>query len=29
VSPTRNNPNFGRISARSHIQSLIYRAIKD
>lgn len=27
VSPTRNNPNFGRISARSHIQSLIYRAI--
>ena len=29
VSPTRNNPNFGRISARSHINSLIYRAIKD
>lgn len=29
VSPTRNNPNFGRISARSHIQSLIYRAIRD
>ena len=29
VSPTRNNPNFGRISARSHIQSLIYKAIKD
>jgi len=29
VSPTRNNPNFGRISARSHIQSLIYRAIKE
>ena len=29
VCPTRNNPNFGRISARSHIQSLIYRAIKD
>ncbi|MBR1882764.1 MAG: serine hydrolase, partial [Muribaculaceae bacterium] len=27
VSPTRNNPNFGRISARSHIQSLIYQAI--
>ena len=27
VCPTRNNPNFGRISARSHIQSLIYRAI--
>ncbi|MBQ9218522.1 MAG: serine hydrolase [Muribaculaceae bacterium] len=25
VSPTRNNPNFGRISARSHIHSLIYR----
>ena len=29
VSPTRNNPNFGRISARSHINTLIYRAIKD
>ena len=29
VSPTRNNPNFGRISARSHINSLIYRAIRD
>ena len=28
VSPTRNNPNFGRISARSHIQSLIYKSIK-
>ncbi len=28
VSPTRNNPNFGRISARSHINTLIYRAIK-
>jgi len=27
VSPTRNNPNFGRISARSHIHSLIYKAI--
>ena len=27
VCPTRNNPNFGRISARSHIQSLIYKAI--
>lgn len=25
VSPTRNNPNFGRISARSHIHSLIYK----
>ena len=25
VSPTRNNPNFGRISARSHIHALIYR----
>lgn len=25
VSPTRNNPNFGRISARSHIHSLIYQ----
>ena len=29
VSPTRNNPNFGRISARSHIQSLIYKAIRE
>ena len=29
VCPTRNNPNFGRISARSHIQSLIYRALRD
>ena len=29
VSPTRNNPNFGRISARSHINSLIYKAIRD
>jgi len=29
VSPTRNNPNFGRISARSHINTLIYRAIKE
>ena len=29
VSPTRNNPNFGRISARSHINTLIYRAIRD
>ena len=29
VSPTRNNPNFGRISARSHIQSLIYRSIQE
>jgi len=28
VSPTRNNPNFGRISARSHINTLIYRAIR-
>ncbi len=28
VCPTRSNPNFGRISARSHIQSLIYKAIK-
>lgn len=27
VSPTRSNPNFGRISARSHIQSLIYKSI--
>ena len=29
VCPTRNNPNFGRISARSHIQSLIYKAIRE
>lgn len=29
VSPTRNNPNFGRISARSHINTLIYKAIRD
>ncbi len=29
VSPTRNNPNFGRISARSHIQSLIYRSLRE
>ena len=29
VSPTRNNPNFGRISARSHIHSLIYKAIRE
>ena len=29
VCPSRSNPNFGRISARSHIQSLIYRAIRD
>jgi len=29
VSPTRNNPNFGRISARSHIHTLIYKAIND
>ena len=29
VCPTRNNPNFGRISARSHIQSLIYKAIRN
>ncbi|MBQ0120736.1 MAG: serine hydrolase [Bacteroidales bacterium] len=28
VSPTRSNPNFGRISARSHIHSLIYKSIK-
>ena len=27
VCPTRNNPNFGRISASSHIQSLIYENI--
>ena len=29
VCPTRNNPNFGRISARSHIHSLIYKAITE
>ena len=29
VCPTRNNPNFGRISVRSHIQSLIYKAIRE
>ena len=29
VTPTRNNPNFGRISARSHINTLIYRAIRE
>lgn len=29
VSPTRNNPNFGRISARSHINTLIYKAIRE
>lgn len=28
VSPTRNNPNFGRISARSHIHSLIYKSLQ-
>ncbi len=28
VSPTRSNPNFGRISARSHIQTLIYKSIR-
>lgn len=27
VSPTRNNPNFGRVSARTHIQSLLYHSI--
>ncbi|MDO4510273.1 MAG: glycoside hydrolase family 3 N-terminal domain-containing protein [Bacteroidales bacterium] len=27
VSPTRSNPNFGRVSARSHIQSILYHAI--
>lgn len=27
VCPTRNNPNFGRVSARSHIQSLLYHSI--
>ncbi len=29
VCPMCNNPNFGRISARSQIQSLIYKAIRD
>ena len=29
VSPTRNNPNSGRISARSHINTLIYKAIRE
>lgn len=29
VCPTRDNPNFGRVSARSHIHSLIYKAIRD
>lgn len=28
VSPTRDNPAFGRVSARSHIQSLLYHSIK-
>ncbi len=27
VSPTRNNPAFSRVSARSHIQSLLYHSI--
>ncbi len=27
VSPTRSNPNFTRISARSHIHTLIYKSI--
>ena len=27
VCPTRNNPNFTRVSARSHIQSIIYKNI--
>ena len=27
VSPTRNNPAFTRVSARSHIQSLLYHSI--
>ena len=27
VCPTRSNPNFGRVSARSHIQSILYHAI--
>jgi len=29
VSPTRNNPAFSRISARSHIHTLIYRALRE
>ncbi len=29
VSPTRNNPAFGRVSARSNIHSLIYRCLLD
>ncbi len=29
VSPTRNNPNFGRVSARSHIQSILYKSIQE
>ena len=29
VSPTRSNPEFSRVSPRSHIQSLIYKALKD
>ena len=28
VSPTRNNPNFTRISARSHINTLIYKSLQ-
>ncbi len=27
VSPTRDNPNFGRVSARTHIQSILYNSI--
>lgn len=27
VSPTRDNPNFGRVSARTNIQSILYKSI--
>lgn len=27
VSPTRENPNFGRVSARTNIQSILYKSI--
>ena len=27
VSPTRDNPNFGRVSARTNIQSILYQSI--
>lgn len=28
VSPTRSNPNFGRVSARTNIQSILYHSIE-